>query len=192
MTLYVIGNLGLAAIAVISVMPSCNRNRGTAAKTPSNDNSATQDAVRHDEQTPGPRYDIVIAGRKAKAELAATEDEWRRGLMLRKSLDPDCGMIFVYPDDRPLSFWMKNTFVPLSVAFARSDGTIVKIAQMRPLSTEGHRAPVECRYALEMAQGWFEERGIGPGARIELPQQLLDDAKARFLGKPVPRTTMKD
>ena len=101
-----------------------------------------------------------------RAEIANTFDTRARGLMFRKSLGANSGMLFVFPDVSPHCMWMKNTFVPLSVAFMDEQGTIVSIHDMKPQDETSHCAAKPARFALEMNQGWFAQKGIKPGAKI--------------------------
>jgi uncharacterized membrane protein (UPF0127 family) len=102
------------------------------------------------------------------AEVAATEESRALGLMHRKKpLADSHGMLFVFPASGFHSMWMKNTYIALSVAFIDESGAILNIADMSPLTTEPHTAAGFARYALEMNQGWFAERGVRAGARIE-------------------------
>ena len=89
--------------------------------------------------------------------------------MFRKSLGQNEGMLFVFDEVTTHCMWMKNTFVPLSVAFLDASARIVNIADMTPQSEESHCASQPARYALEMRRGWFAERGIGPGFTIRGP-----------------------
>jgi uncharacterized membrane protein (UPF0127 family) len=109
----------------------------------------------------------VIAS--VKAEIARTDDERNKGLMYRKKLSDGEGMLFVYEKDEILSFWMKNTFVPLSIAFITSDGRIANIKDMYPHDLKSVTSERSVRYALEAPQGWFTRTGveIGDVARIE-------------------------
>ena len=100
-------------------------------------------------------------------EVAETEAAMRQGLMFRKSLGKNEGMLFRYPAPRRLCMWMKNTLIPLSVAFIDAQGRIVNLAQMKPQTLQAHCAAEPVPYALEMRQGWFREKGIGPGSVIE-------------------------
>jgi uncharacterized membrane protein (UPF0127 family) len=86
--------------------------------------------------------------------------------MFRKSLGANSGMLFVFPDVAPHCMWMKNTLVPLSVAFMDEQGTIVSIHDMKPHDETSHCAAKPARFALEMNQGWFAQKGIKAGARI--------------------------
>lgn len=107
-----------------------------------------------------------------QAEIAETPQAREIGLMHRASLPEDAGMLFIYPEEQRLSFWMKNTRIPLSIAFITSGWVINEILDMdpprpgEPPRTYTSRAPA--RYALEMNQGWFRKKGIGPGARVRL------------------------
>lgn len=103
---------------------------------------------------------------RISAELARTPAERAIGLMHRKSMPQHAGMIFVFDQAEPLCFWMKNTLIPLSIAFLKDDGTILNIEEMKPLNLESHCSAVPARYALEMNAGWFAKRGLKPGDRI--------------------------
>jgi len=101
-----------------------------------------------------------------QAEVANTFDTRMTGLMHRKKLGANNGMLFVFPDVARHCMWMKNTFVPLSVAFIDEQGVILNIADMQPLNEESHCASGPARFALEMNQGWFAAKGIKAGAKI--------------------------
>jgi len=113
---------------------------------------------------------INIGGENFTVEVARTEAEKQLGLMYRKNLRKNRGMLFVYEQDRKLSFWMKNTKVPLSIAYIAKDGTIKEIYKMEPYSLRSIESTHYVRYALEVPQGTFERLGIGPGDTIELPE----------------------
>jgi uncharacterized membrane protein (UPF0127 family) len=100
------------------------------------------------------------------AEVANTYQTRALGLMYRKSLGANEGMLFVFPDVSVHCMWMKNTYVPLSVAFIDEQGTIVSIHDMQPQTETSHCAARPARFALEMNQGWFAQKGIKPGARL--------------------------
>ena len=114
-----------------------------------------------------PELALEIKGHKLTAEVAADDTARATGLMHRRMLPENRGMLFVFPSTSVLSFWMMNTYVPLSIAFVDEKGTIINIADMKPLTTETHSSTRPARYALEMNQGWFAKRGIRAGARIE-------------------------
>jgi uncharacterized membrane protein (UPF0127 family) len=101
------------------------------------------------------------------AELARTPEERTRGLMGRKSLADGEGMLFIFERDDMLSFWMKDTLIPLSIAFIASDGRIVEIRDMQPLDINSIKSSRSVRYALEVPQGWFERAGVRPGDTVK-------------------------
>lgn len=104
-------------------------------------------------------------------EIADEQEEQRQGLMNRTELPEDQGMLFVYPREDRLSFWMRDTTLPLSIAFIDSEGRIADIQQMEPLDDEPphYTSSVPVLYALEVNQGFFEERGVEVGDTVELP-----------------------
>lgn len=101
-----------------------------------------------------------------RAEVAADLGTRAQGLMHRKALAPNAGMLFVFDEASIHCMWMKNTLIPLSVAFVDAGGTITNIADMQPHSEQSHCATRPAIYALEMAQGWFAQRGIKPGMKL--------------------------
>jgi len=119
-----------------------------------------------------PTVEIRAGDRVIPVELAATPEQRNMGMMHRERLGPDEGMLFVFPRDRILSFYMKNTLAPLSIAFLRAHGTILNIEDMAPQTLASHRSRLPCRLALEMPQGWFERNGLKEGDRIALPPDL--------------------
>jgi uncharacterized protein len=118
---------------------------------------------------------VAIGDASVKAELAETEGQRQRGLMYRQKLGTNRGMLFAYEDEQIRSFWMKNTYVPLSVAFIDDDGSIVHITDMQPRSMDSHSSIRRCRYVLEVNQGWFDEHGVEVGDVAEFEIQPLDD-----------------
>jgi uncharacterized membrane protein (UPF0127 family) len=96
-------------------------------------------------------------------EIANTREEREKGLMDRTSLPEDRGMLFVFDREQPLSFWMKNTLIPLSIAYIDSQGRIVDIQDMQPLDETPHPSAEPAQYALEVNQGFFADRGIEVG-----------------------------
>ena len=110
---------------------------------------------------------LRVGGIEIQVEIADDADERQRGLMYRESLGENEGMLFVYPEQRTLGFWMQNTLIPLDIAYIDREGRIVDIQQMEPQTTETHDSAAPAMYALEMNQGWFEANGIRIGDRIE-------------------------
>ena len=107
-----------------------------------------------------------------RAELADTFATRVQGLMHRDRLGQNAGMLFVFEEAGIQCMWMKNTLIPLSVAFLDDSGAIINIADMRPQTEEPHCAARPARYALEMTRGWFAERGIKPGAKLRGIEKL--------------------
>ena len=119
-----------------------------------------------------PTAPLSINGHKITAEVAATPAQRSTGLMHRFSLRPDHGMIFVFERPEPQSFWMMNTYIPLSIAFIAPDGRIINIDDMAPHDQRSHWSKGPALYALEMRKGWFAERGIRAGDVVKgLPTQ---------------------
>ena len=114
-----------------------------------------------------PEIPLTIGGHKLTAEVAHTESTRTQGLMHRRMLPEHRGMLFVFERIDRHAMWMMNTYIPLSVAFLDAQGVIINIADMAPHTTNAHGATQPAKYALEMNQGWFRKRGIGPGARVE-------------------------
>lgn len=102
-----------------------------------------------------------------KAEVAATEPQREQGLMFREKMGPNEGMVFLFGEPVGTCMWMKNTLLPLSIAFIDSTGKIVNIEDMQPQTTESHCAKKPVTYALEMNLGWFTKKNIRPGAMID-------------------------
>jgi uncharacterized membrane protein (UPF0127 family) len=106
---------------------------------------------------------IYIKSKEIWVEVAKTPEELNRGLMGRSSLGKDEGMLFVFENEDYHSFWMKDTRIPLSIAFIDKEGRIVNIQDMRPLTLESHTPPQTILYALEMKKGWFFSNGVKAG-----------------------------
>jgi uncharacterized protein len=111
-------------------------------------------------------YILKIKNHKIRVETAANEEERLRGLMYRERLGPEAGMIFKYATSGPASMWMKNTRIPLSVAFIDARGKILNIDDMTPFSEQAHSSKGDAAYALETNLGWFRKRGIGAGEKV--------------------------
>jgi len=115
---------------------------------------------------PLPHVFLQAGIHRIKAEVADSPAERSRGLMLRKSLQQNSGMLFVFEKTALHCFWMKNTLVPLTIAFLDDDGTIVTLADMQPHDESSHCPERPVRHALEMEQGWFKAKGLKAGDRI--------------------------
>ena len=117
-------------------------------------------------QPPLPTITLEIGGVVVEAEVADDRMERSIGLMHRTALRPGSGMLFVYPRARRLSFWMRNTPLPLSIAFIDAGGTVVRIADMRPLDERHVPSDWPALYALEVPQGWFGSAGVSIGDHV--------------------------
>jgi uncharacterized membrane protein (UPF0127 family) len=114
-----------------------------------------------------PEVPLNVGGNKLTAEVASTDAQRSTGLMHRRMLPENRGMLFIFPDVAMHGMWMMNTYVPLSVAFIDREGRIINIEDMQPQTQNSHTAAKPAKYALEMNLGWFAKRGIKPGAKIE-------------------------
>jgi uncharacterized membrane protein (UPF0127 family) len=114
-----------------------------------------------------PAIALTIGSTTVQVEIADDPTERAQGLMNRKTLDADRGMLFVYPDERPRSFWMKDTSLPLSIAYLDAQGRIVRIADMTPFDTSPVPSGRPAMYALEMNQGWFTRHAVQVGASVK-------------------------
>ena len=122
-----------------------------------------------------------LGGRKLTIEIAKDDATRQKGLMYRKSMPDDAGMLFVYPEARVLRFWMKNTSIPLSIAFFQDvpEGPpgkvkIVNIEDMQPYVESGTVSLAPVRYALEMNQGWFAKNGVKAGDVVTFPEWVTE------------------
>ena len=117
-------------------------------------------------QPPLPTVQLQAGLYLIKAEVAANYGTRMQGLMQREKMGANEGMLFVFPDRDKQCMWMKNTLLPLSVAFIDDNGTILNVEDMQPQTENSHCSIKPVRYALEMNQGWFKAKNIKPGAKI--------------------------
>ena len=128
--------------------------------------AATATWSRESPQLNLPRVTLKAGMHLIQAQVAATPEQRATGLMHRTEMPTNEGMLFVFEQPAGQCFWMKNTLLPLTAAFVADDGTIVNLADMQPQSLDSHCSAKPVRYVLEMHQGWFAKRGIGPGFRL--------------------------
>ena len=114
-----------------------------------------------------PEVSLSVNGHKLTAEVANSDVTRTQGLMHRRMLPENRGMLFVFRETARHAMWMMNTYVPLSVAFVDAQGVIINVEDMEPQTQDVHPALKPAKYALEMNKGWFAKRGIKPGARLE-------------------------
>ncbi len=113
-----------------------------------------------------PKIPLYIHNQEIRVEVAQSLEERNRGLMGRKHLGKDEGMLFIFETEDRHGFWMKDTFLPLSIAFMDRDGRVVWITDMKPLTLNSHVPPRPILYALEMNKGWFSSHGIKVGDEV--------------------------
>ncbi len=116
-----------------------------------------------------PRTTLKAGMHLIQTQVAATPEQRAIGLMHRKEMPANEGMLFVFEQQAGQCFWMKNTLLPLTAAFVADDGTIVNLADMKPQTLDSHCSAQPVRYVLEMNQGWFAKRGIQAGTRLGGP-----------------------
>ena len=116
-----------------------------------------------------PRVTLSAGMHLIQTQVASTPEQRATGLMHRKEMPANEGMLFVFEQRAGQCFWMKNTLLPLTAAFVADDGTIVNLADMKPQTLDSHCSAEPVRYVLEMNQGWFAKRGIQAGAKLSGP-----------------------
>lgn len=117
-------------------------------------------------QTALPVIELTAGFHRIEAEVAATGESRQTGLMHRQAMAQQRGMLFVFAEENTHCMWMRNTLLPLSVAFIDAEGQIINIETMQPRTEDNHCARRPARYALEMNAGWFERRGIAAGGKL--------------------------
>ena len=117
-------------------------------------------------QSSMPQVELTVGMFRIEAEVAATLGDRMQGLMQRRQMAANHGMVFVFTEDQRHCMWMKNTLLPLSVAFMDGEGKILNIEDMEPQTEDNHCAARPARFALEMNKGWFRQKGIAPGTTI--------------------------
>ena len=150
-----------AVFVVAAALMSCGGNRGVG--------SEGRDSLTDRPNPPLPTARLRLGGAELVAEVADDEAERTRGLMHRTELADGKGMLFVFESDQRLSFWMKNTRIPLSIAYILSDGTIARILDLEPYSEQPRSSDRSVRYALEVPRGWFARAGVAEGDRVVIP-----------------------
>ena len=112
------------------------------------------------------RLELTAGFHRIEAEVAYTDPDRQQGLMNRRSMGQNQGMLFVFPFPARHCMWMRNTLIPLSVAFLDEQGRIINIRDMQPQTENSHCADQDARFALEMNQGWFSQRGLKAGLSL--------------------------
>ena len=128
--------------------------------------AATAAALAQEPQMNLQRVRLAAGMHQIDAQVAATPEQRATGLMWRREMPQHEGMLFVFEQPSQQCFWMKNTLLPLSIAFVEDDGTIVNIDEMKPQTLDSHCSTKPVRYVLEMNQGWFARKGLKPGMKL--------------------------
>ena len=167
----ILATLLLLMLALGPLFVGCSGESGNSPK----EEEGPAEVNTRTEPPPGDRTDVVAINTsegervEVQAEIADDNAERERGLMERTELAKDAGMLFVFDREQRLSFWMRNTLIPLSIAYIDAEGRIIDIQDMEPLDETPHPSARPARYALEVNQGFFEERGVQVGDQVELP-----------------------
>jgi uncharacterized membrane protein (UPF0127 family) len=153
-----VSRLIIGGLLLLVAVSACRRDQATAA-------TAATGAAK----TVADFFPIQVGDRVIRMQLAVRDAEMQRGLMQRRDLGRDEGMIFVYERPRQLSFWMRNTPTPLDIGFFDASGELKEVYPMYPFDeTSVPSRSAEIQYALEMNQGWYRENGVKPGAKLDL------------------------
>jgi uncharacterized membrane protein (UPF0127 family) len=154
---------------VILLITSCYMCGGSSDRT--NPKQSVPSEAQEEERVSGLSSDLVsirVGGISAQVETAKDPNKRERGLMFREHLPENQGMLFVFPNEQILSFWMRNTLIPLDIAFIDHGGIIVSVQHMQPLDDENyHVSPKPVQYALEMNLGWFARNRVRVGDRVD-------------------------
>lgn len=164
--------LKVASLALVLLLAGCGGDQGSGTASGAQPQESGPGAARENSATETVSIDTADeAGVRVRIEVADDADEMARGLMGRTALAENAGMLFAYPEERALSFWMRDTLIPLSIAFIDSEGRIVDIQDMKALDDEPphYESAEPAQYALEVNEGFFDERGVEVGDRARLP-----------------------
>jgi uncharacterized membrane protein (UPF0127 family) len=149
----------LCTVAAVALLAACNDNADAPSPTSPDPSGLTRIVF---ENADGEEASLFV-------EIVDTPEERSVGLMNRESLPEDQGMLFIFESDGQHNFYMKDTFIPLSIAFVKADGTIVEIEDMQPQTADLHSGPEPYRYTVEANQGWYDRNGISAGSRAIIP-----------------------
>ncbi|HAP44787.1 MAG: hypothetical protein A2087_03310 [Spirochaetes bacterium GWD1_61_31] len=165
-----LAGLVLVVLIVSAGLAACSATQAELSGQP----AAWSPPAEGQPQTGLPLVTLRCGDVELRVEVARTDQQKNIGLMFRRELADGRGMIFVYAADQRMSYWMENTYLPLSIAFLAADGTVREIYDMTPLSRQSVPSSRSVRYALEVPQGWYGRVGIGPGDRFVFPAGFPD------------------
>jgi len=141
---------------------------GESASAASTSGESAAEAFGQDRLPPPGKAWVIFREDTVVAELARTPQEREMGLMYREALEKNTGMLFIFQDSQVRSFWMKNTFIPLDIAYLDAELRVVDIQGMEAQTLDSHPSAQPAMFALEVPLGWFEEMGIGVGAQAQV------------------------
>jgi uncharacterized membrane protein (UPF0127 family) len=153
-----------------ALLTACNASGGQARGEDARAAGRSPETVPSSQEHLPPRGEawVIFTSDTVRAEVARTPEEREQGLMFRESLEKGRGMLFIFPDAQIRSFWMRNTLLPLDIAYIDENLRIVDIQAMTPGSEDLHPSAEPAMFALEVPQGWFREKGIGVGSTARL------------------------
>jgi uncharacterized membrane protein (UPF0127 family) len=155
-------------LGLMLVLLACNQPSAADSASPPSAANTVETAANPALESEGVRrIPLRLKDQTLQVELALTPAEQQQGLMFRKSMEPNHGMLFVFHEEQTLGFWMRNTYLPLSIAYLNAERKIVDIQDMQPLSEQIHRSSQPAKYALEVNQGWFSTQQITLGTLAE-------------------------
>ena len=162
--------LAIAGVGALIATAACSDSYGPAARSPATGAPSATASASPDISSGTTVIFTTAEGDEVElaVELADTPEERALGLMNRESLGKESGMLFVWPEETSSGFWMRNTLIPLSIAFISREGVITDIQDMEPLDETLHYAPLPYVYAVEVNQGWYGDNGIGVGDDMAL------------------------
>jgi uncharacterized membrane protein (UPF0127 family) len=134
---------------------------------------------------------MKVGNANLNVEIASTPEEISRGLMHRGHLDQNSGMLFAFPESKPQSFWMRNTKIPLSIAFLDDRGSIFDIKDMNPHDETAVQSSGPAKYALEVNRGWFEKNNVKPGDSCGCHEAVIREQLVRIITDEVWRSLKK-
>jgi uncharacterized membrane protein (UPF0127 family) len=155
-------------LTLISLIPGCGRQSASSTVTPAPPQGKPQSL---------PDMGMFIGKQKFLIEVAVSEEQQGIGLMYRDSMPSDHGMIFVFPDEEPREFWMKNTRIPLDILYLDREGRVVSIKQMKPFDLTGVPSDYPAMYAIELNEGGAAAAGVKVGDIVKVPP--LPDAATK-------------
>jgi len=162
--------MAFPALLLLGQLLACN---ASGSQTPAKggvvpDGPGGADGTRQERLPPRGEVWVIFQEDTVVAEVARTAEQREQGLMYRESLEDGRGMLFVFQDSQVRSFWMKNTLIPLDIAYIDENLTVIDIQPMAPETEDAHTSSGPAMFALEVPEGWFEREGIGVGAQARL------------------------